>query len=434
MSWSQLLKQGSEFGEISLAILNGVWPILAFFLLFWIFKSTWLYWRQAKMKKEIKWIMLEFKIPREIKKSPKAMEQVLTAIHSLRNAPGTLKEWYWDGEVTQWYALEMVSFGGNVRFFMRAKASQRGLIEAAFFSYYPDVEIVEVDDYVDKLPHNIREMRDQGYDLWGTELLLRKPEAYPIKSYKDFEDLDENRQFDPISVFLEVLGKLKKEEIVGIQILIAPTDPNWAEDWEHFLEKLKEPKQSKHSLDDDGSGKMITIRSPGETDVLKAVEENFSKPAFDTLIRFIYLSPKSLFQEGYARRGLMGAFKQYSSLDLNDFMANNPTSTRTQIWSSPYIFPRKRNEYRKQRLLYTYRYRYIPQKTFMGKFITSYLFNWNFATKRFRLNTESLATLFHPPTFVVLTAPHIERVESRKTSPPAGLAIFGDESDITKYQ
>ena len=50
------------------------------------------------------------------------------------------------------------------------------------------------------------------------------------------------------------------------------------------------------------------------------------------------------------------------------------------------------------------------------------------------MNTRSLATLFHPPTFLVLTAPHLRRVESKKTGPPAGLAIYGDEGDLEKFK
>ena len=49
-------------------------------------------------------------------------------------------------------------------------------------------------------------------------------------------------------------------------------------------------------------------------------------------------------------------------------------------------------------------------------------------------NTEAIATLFHLPTAVVLTAPHIRRIESRKGGPPAGLAIFGDEEEIEKFK
>ncbi len=275
------------------------WPFIAFAFLFFLFKSTWLWWRQSKMKKEIKWILLELRIPREIAKSPQAMEQVLTAMHALRNAPGDLREWYWDGEVTRWFSLEMVSIGGQVHFYVRVYFKQKGLVEAAFFSYYNDVEVVEVEDYVDKFPANLREMESQGYDLWGTEMLLDKPELYPIRTYKDFEAIEEEKQFDPVSVFLEVLGKLKSEELVGIQILIAPADKDWHEHFDHELEKMKEPKMKK--IDTHGAGtdaetfSKLIARSPGETDVLEVVERNLSKPAFETVIRFIYLSPRPFF-------------------------------------------------------------------------------------------------------------------------------------------
>ena len=109
-------------------------------------------------------------------------------------------------------------------------------------------------------------------------------------------------------------------------------------------------------------------------------------------------------------------------------------STRTLFWHWPHIFPERRNEYKKQRLLYNYAYRELPPETFMGRLATSYLFNWNFKSRTFKLTTQCLATLFHPPTAVVLTGPHMKRSESRKGGPPAGLAIFGSEDDLTKFK
>jgi hypothetical protein len=80
-----------------------IWNFLAISWWFWLFiillglvHSAWFFWRKS-MYKEIEWVLLEIRIPREIKKNPKAMEQVLTAIHSLRNTPGTLAEKWWDG-------------------------------------------------------------------------------------------------------------------------------------------------------------------------------------------------------------------------------------------------------------------------------------------------------------------------------------------------
>jgi len=384
---------------------------------------------------------------------------VFTAIHSLRNAPGDLREKWWDGEVTRWYSFEMVSMGGEVHFYVRTYDKQKDLVEAAFFAYYPDVEVQEVDDYLDKIPTGAVEMFKSGYDLWGTELLLTKPDAYPIKSYLDFEDMDEDKQFDPMSVFLETLGKVKKEEFVGIQLIIQPVASEWRKEGEHLVEEIRSKKEGGHGTK--GAGMKMEFphilpvfpvggtehgkedglttftrtmaRTPGETDVLKAIEENISRPAFETLIRFIYISPKELFYDTFARRGLKGAFNQYGSLDLNSFTENLSVSTRTKIWAWPHIFPKTRNVHRKQRILTSYRHREISPETWMGKLMLSKAYNWEHS-EEFILNTRSLATLFHPPTAMVLTAPHLKRVTSRKTGPPAGLPIYGEEEEIERYQ
>jgi len=366
------------------------------------------------------------------------MEQVFSQIHQLRNAAADIQEKYWDGEVTRWFTFEIVSFAGEVHFYARVYHKSRPVFEAAFFSFYPDIELVEAEDYVNNLPTSIREIRDKQYDLWGTEMVLTKEACYPIKSYVTFESPDEEKQFDPIATFLEVLGKVKEGQFVGIQILAAPAGAEWKDEFEKTLEKLKESKTKKEEYKGpEGqleSFARFIARSPGETDVLKAIENNLSKSAFETIIRFIYLSPKTLFYDSFARKGVSGAFNQYGALDLNSFVQNYAMSTRVKIWNWPFVFPRRRNEYRKQRLLNLYRHREFTIETFMGKLITSSIFNLNFHSKPFLLNTESLATLFHPPTAIVMTAPHVRRVESRKATPPAGLPIYGDEKEIEKYQ
>ncbi len=419
-----------------------IWPFIVFAILFPLFKSLWLFWRQARFKNSIPFILLELRIPREIKKTPQAMEQVLAVMNTLRNEPADIQERYWNGEVVRWFSLEIVSFGGEIHFYIRCYRKQRNLLEAAFFSYYSDIELVEVEDYAKRLPQDIIELYSRDMDIWGTEMLLVKEPAYPIKTYPHFEGEVEERENDPISTFLEVLSKVKPGEFVGIQILISPTttkyNAEWPEKWKPLLEKLKEPKLKREKITTP-EGKIesfasLIARSPVETDVLKAVEENLSKPAFDTLIRFIYLSPKEIFEESFARRGLVGAFNQYATLHLNAFRQNFPVSTRTLFWYWPHLFPKWRNEYKKQRILYNYLQREVPPETWMGRFMTSYPLNWNFASQRFPLNVEGIATLYHPPSAIVLTEPHLRHLEARRKGPPAGLAIFGEEEEIEKYK
>ena len=49
------------------------------------------------------------------------------------------------------------------------------------------------------------------------------------------------------------------------------------------------------------------------------------------------------------------------------------------------------------------------------------------------MNIECIATLFHIPTVIVLTAPHIKRNESKKAGPPAGIAIFGEDKELEEF-
>jgi hypothetical protein len=449
-----------------MAVIGGIWQsvvtVIAYTWWFWLpiilwpmFEGTWLFWRQEVFKSEIPFVLLELHMPRAVTKSPMSMEQVFAAIHALKNAPGDLREKWYDGEITRWYSFELVSLGGEVHFYLRCPKNQVGLIQAAFYSYYPDLEVSEVaEDYVNKFPDNEAALEKSSYDMWGSELILARDPVYPIRSYLDFESPEEEKQYDPMSLFLEVLGKLKREEIVGIQINAFPIGDHLREHGEHVIEKIRNKKQhhagsasmkmefphilpvfptEAHEGHQDNEVARALSRTPGETDVLKAIEENLAKPTFEVCIRFIYLSPKEIFTDTFPRRGLLGAFNQYGAMDLNYFKRNEDMSTRTRIWNWPHIFVEARGKLRKDRLLFAYRHREISPQTDMGKVLMSKLLNWE-NSKEFPMSTRSLATLFHPPTHLTLTAPHVRRVESRKAGPPAGLPIYGGEEEIEKFQ
>lgn len=418
------------FGYLITLFLS-LWWLWIFFPLHSMADQLWIHWRQEIFKASTKWTFMELKMPRLVPQTPEAMEQVFSSLHTLRNSAGNLNEVYVDGEITRWFTFEMVSFAGDVHFYMQFYAKNRNLVEAAFFSYYPDVEVVEVPDYMDKLPKTLGETYLNGLDLWGSEMALKKPDAYPIKMYKQFQASDPEKQLDPISSFLELLGKVKEREFVGIQFLLAPADLGWFKKYDPLIKKLKKPEEDGF---DEKTGKFsFNVRTPGETEVLEAVERNLSKPAFDTIIRYIYFSPKETYLDTFPRRGITGAFNQYGMLDLNSFGRNEDMSTRAQIWDYPHVFPAARTEYKKQRLLDFYRRREIPPETYWGKWFMSFFYNSGHSSKFFKLNTEALATMFHPPTEFVLTAPHIKRMESKKASAPAGLAIFGEEELIDKF-
>lgn len=422
-----------------------------------IFVEAWLFYKRSESKKDIKWALFEIRIPREVGKTPRAMEQFLMSVHGLRNAPGDFLETYVEGEVTLWWSLEIISLGGEIHFYIRTPENRKKMIESAFYAQYPTVDIIEVKDYMDDFPKETKEIYKKDYNLFGSELILRKEDVYPITTYERFfeksEAPKEELTIDPISALIEVLSGINKEENVFIQILLQPAGDEWQKQGKKVIDKLmgKEEKKEKKSGVSDELGLWVRnfMKAPavlpewgkkeekkeekkkdltmGEKTVVEALEGSISKPGFNSLIRFIYYAPKSIFSVNFARRGLLGAFNQYASPQLNSFRGNSAVETRARWIDFPHILIPQRVEAKRQRMLYNYRERKLPEESWWGKFFTSDIFNFNFKSKTYILNTAEAATLFHIPGEQVLTAPHIKKMESKKMGPPAGLAIFEDE-------
>ena len=386
----------------------------------------WQWWRALLHKKyELPQSLLEIRIPREVRKSPKAMEQVLDQIYSLRNVPENIIEKYWQGEVTYWFSLEIVHFNDETHFYIRTPSKYKNIIEANIYANYKDVEIVEVEDYTERLPAKTSDLYKMGMDLFGLELTLLRHGAYPFRTYTQFESsIEEEKSLDPISGLLEVLAKLKKEEQLWLQILIKPADPRWKESGQKIIEKLKQKASSRVEI----AGKTVfSMRTPGETDIMEAIEKNISKSPFETIIRYVYFAPRSIFSRQTPYRGVRGAFAQYTAQNLNIFVPN--IATRTLVWwlRFPFFFPKKREEARKQRVYQNYRARAMVPEMGIGQVLNSQFFYFDNKSKPMVISSEGIATLFHPPSYLILTAPFIKRTEARRMGPPAGLEIFGGD-------
>ncbi|MDP3880975.1 MAG: hypothetical protein Q8Q32_02245 [bacterium] len=424
----------SVVGTLLSAIWSGVWWLLFFILSVAFARSAWMAWRQQIFIEDAPQVVLEIRIPRLIETGPRGMDQFFHSLNRLINTAGHTAEVYYHGETTRNYSFEMVSIGGEIHFYARVFRKHVGLISAALLSYYRDIEIEEVEDYVDTaFPQgNYTDIYNQGYQLWGTEMTLAKPPYYPIKSYLAFETPEETAQVDPLSVFMEVLAKIKKTEIVGIQYIVSPIDGKWVAPYEEEIEEMKDPKRK---LDPESAFgfPLMTPKTRGEQEQLEAIERNIDKPAFRTVIRFLYFSPQETFYDSFARRGMVGSFNQYGTRDLNAFVNNVFMQTRVEVWFKPYVFSNTRLRLRRQRILDLYKRRVFHIETFMGRLLSSHVFNWLFNSYWIILNTESMATLFHPPTELTLTAPHTQRVESKRGGAQAGLPIYQEESALDRF-
>ncbi len=422
--------------KTALDLILGYWWIITPVALFFIFKELRLEYVRAKYINSREWSLLEIKIPKQVEKTPKAMEQIFAGLHGVQTTPNFVEKWF-EGKRVPWFSLEILGIGGELRFLIRAEKKFRNLVEAQVYAQYPDAEINEVEDYVANLPSKIP---SDKYDAWGTELVLTKPDAYPIRTYPYFfeEAKKEEERIDPLASLSEVLNYLTPKEHLWVQILISPAEEDWKEEGEKLVEKLigKKVKATKKGmmleeahgwfealketlhelffgpLGPSSSGReekkeqslesLMQYLSPGKKEVVSAIEKNISKLGFATLIRFVYWAESDIFSKANVS-AIIGAFKQFNTQNLNGFKPNGKISPNID-----YFFKNRRNFIRKTRVLDNYKKRYFPHREFKGR--------------GFVFNTEELATIYHIPG-VMVEAPVMPRVEAKKGGPPSGLPV-----------
>jgi hypothetical protein len=390
----------------------------------------WLIYKRNENIAGMDWVTLEIIPPREVHRSPAAMELVLGAM----NDTGGTQTWYrrWvQGRVRSWYSLEIVSIEGSIYFFVRTLRDYKDFITSQFYSQYPDAQVREVDDYTRYVPQY---RPDNGWTMLGFEMAPLDASVYPIKSYIDYgmdQDLgmDTEQRIDPLSVVLEALSILGKGEQAWIQFMFRPSvkkrDPNapwwqfrkrgWPEEVADEMAKyqIKSMKDNMKILKQVDPEKQWTTASltDGQKTVLKALGRNGSKPAYDFAGRVLYLAKNESFQ-GPRFGMLINMFRAFGGDGLNGFKPSNDTGAKYP-WDDP---TGNRVESWKQQMFYEYVNRmwfHLKGSSFMAR-----------KDPRIQtiLTTEEIATLWHLPA-TTSQAPSISRVDSITAQAPGNLPI-----------
>src|SRR3989338_10263947 len=114
--------------------LAGIW-ILGYFAF-----RMWVHYIQQDFISGIDWVLLEIIPPREVERSPKAMELFLTnALYHLSNKGGV--EEYWQGAVWFWTSLGIASFEGKVHFYISTPSRIKALVETQMYAQYPQAQV-----------------------------------------------------------------------------------------------------------------------------------------------------------------------------------------------------------------------------------------------------------------------------------------------------
>jgi hypothetical protein len=400
-------------------------------LLGWFCFFLWHHYVEERFIGGIEWSVLEVHIPREMDKSPLAMQLFITNALYHKSGKGVW-ETYWQGAVHFWFSLEMASIDGRFHFFIRTPSRLKHLVETQLYAQYPQVKVEEVPDYTEVIP---KYRHDGGWYLWGCDFTAEGDDALPIKTFADFGldklDLKEQYKIDPLTPTLEFLGSLQRGEQLWIQIIIRFTKKQYpgphghkVDFYDHsdiFLDEMLEMFKNK-KLRDDGS-EYMEIRVPDTIkDTVLAIKDKTSELAFDTVIRLVVLGDKNLVSAetfNNTRRASRLLFRQYTNPNENALIRINSTQYDS-TWADP---TGRLLEKMKHRHLTYYKLRTAFYPPLLMSFDFPAPLTWFFPSYRpkvFVLNTEELATIYHFPG-LVSGSPAFKRIESKTAKPPANL-------------
>ncbi len=360
-------------------------------------------------------IVLEVKMPRDVTRSPRAMENALSTLWT-DSGETTFLNRIWQGQCRPYFSFEVASFGGEIHFYIWCWRGWRDTVEAAMYAYYPEVELHEVEDYASKFKFD-----PSKHECFPTDWRYEpRNDAYPIRTYIEFEldkDPDEEFKIDPLALVLERMSGIKHDEQMWYQIIITMSRDNrrkkgghWWETENRYEGLLKEEidkirKETVGDPDDPHDKWRSYARVPQfrHSELIKAIDRNLGKHPFNVGMRGIYIaSPESFSASGYT--ALRWLWRPVGNPQWMNQM-------RPRRGGNPFDWPWQdfmdiRWTRMIRRFFDTYRRR--------SHFYAPWIFPHNM------MSTEVIATMWHPPS-ASAQIPGLERIPAKKAEPPANL-------------
>lgn len=365
-------------------------------LLYFIFKVIWEDHVSDQYAEKLRYTLLEIIPPRDIEKSPLPMELFFETLASTDKGM-SVKDEFITGEFFPRFSCEVASDGGAVHFYIRTETRFRNIVEAALYAQYPDVEILEVPDYVNQVPAGIP---NADFDLWGTDFDYTRDDIYPIRTYRSFQEDVTGKMVDPLAHLVEIMGKVPPGHHVWFQCHFTAVRPNWYKDAKKKVNVLMATMAKEKGVSSDDGSALEMQLTPVEKKVLEAVENNIGKNMFRVRLRFVYIAPAKALDRASFISGFVGVIKQFNDSNLNGLKPNDESKTYAN-----YAFTKERLRYRQRRILRRYKRR---DPTPIGTTVV--------------MSSTELATLFHMPDMSVL-APALLRTGSKRGSAPVNLPV-----------
>lgn len=382
--------------------------------------TVWLIMKRSEFIAKQKYILLEIKPPRNLVKTPLAMETFLATLHQQGGESNWYARWILGG-IRAFFSLEIASFEGQVHFFIWTRANFRRLIESQMYAQYPGVQVTEAPDYT-----RIISAKPEEWSLWGCDFKHTAKDPLPIKTYIEY-GLDkvqkEPEQTDPIANLIEYMGSIGKGEYLWLQFVIRMhrgekynnnkfgSERTWKDEAKELIDKMR--KDARTTYVDPVSGKeMPGFPNPtkGESEKMAAIERNVSKQGFDVGVRGIYLAKPEKFNPIMITHTI-SLFKPFSSEGWNGIRAA-AWMMRFDDYPWEIGVENMKNRYRRKMVEAFRRRQFFYDPVTYGLS----------PSETMVMSTEELATIFHIPSQSV-QAPGLTRAQSATHEAPGNLPV-----------
>lgn len=382
-----------------------------------LFTGAWSAWARYVRSRFIagqRDMLLEVRIPRDIFKSPRAMEMVFNNFANLTSGESNFILRAWKGSVRPPFSFELASFGGQVHMYIWCWADYRKHVETSVYSQYPEVEIVEAEDYAKKFIFD-----HHAQSVFVTEFALKHEDTFPMKSYIDFElDKDPKEEFkiDPIASVFEYLSSLQPYEQVWVQIILRHagdtggpffmTKNDWVVRAKKAVQKIRKDASinpGKEDAPDSDEDKLGFPRPTWkETEQIRAIERHMGKHIFEVGFRGIYISTGAV--SGPTINGLRLLWRPFNAPEfLNALNPSHGHNIFDWPWQDFHSVRRNHESHVNLDAYWRRSFFYPP---------------WEQHTQV--MTSESLATIYRFPSRTV-AAPGLGRILATKATAPSNL-------------
>lgn len=296
---------------------------------------------------------------------------------------GWKDKWYY-GPPHIVFEIAVPHVGEEIHFYIAVPRKYEDFIEKQIHGFYPDAQIEPAEDYNIFAPES---------EASGGYFTLNKKYILPFRTYKNLEA-------DPLGSITNGLSKIIGDTEGGaLQIILRPAPKNWNVLAVKTAELMSKGKSFESALSSGHSTKEIfeppkkeekdyqTAISPMNQEIINALKEKASKPAFEVNVR-VLTSAETQERSDQLLSHIEGTFDQFNSPTLNSLKFNKVKNKKLK------------------ELIYNFSFRLFDNK------------------QKMILNSEEVASIFHFPSSEIET-PRIKWLKARPAPPPANLPEEG---------